>query len=1144
LTKIGLGTQLVSNSHNLSVVVVFYYFFSKITSLFCLFPPFNLYLTTYTLQVDFAEGEAVAGKDDAGERIEQAADALDFADEDELIEDASAPAPVSANYAAVGAALATGLAAEDEDYDYEEEEAPEAAQQPASPIAAVPVPQQQQQKPLPPAPSPVITGDPTSQVNVALSRGIHLPTLSKDLHGDSVLAFTDLFRSVSKQSSSAAQQRGRRVRFSDSTIASQQQLRREQQAVPPTGDNELNKALLLFTSGSKELAELGIDVILQKEEATTGTGREGYTEDEMRSQQQQQGEEAQGVGTPAAAAVEGGGALALNNIATTTAAATAVKDVDAAGTISSHLSKQQKQQQRIGSDTTGPSFAVLPPCVFDPVIQQIWELKINNNTSGNGSVLDRGVNDTSSEHETDEEEEEEEGQPANRAAIQPEEQRAAGTVAGDGDVEMAGAAAVDSEQQLEPLDGMEEGEPDEEEEEENEEAVLARKLAAERKAAREDVTAWGAGVSVAAIDDAPDSEDVVNVLHTAPLLRYSNPLKALFPRNAAAPAVQGGEEAGTSTAVVPAPAAVAGPSTGQQQLTGDPTAPAAAATVPTLPEEEEEVEEENIPALRIVAASRVPTWESDVILEGGSAAADRLQSIRFTLDLNDPGLVLQNVSRKTQRNNPEFKKLVNESTATVIPYQKRAIIVAKGVDSTNEAVLELAKINISRDNDYFAQPKRRAGSGGVRAVHHAKSASELVTIPLSLDLKELMLYHRPRGFWWPLEPAKGTRNLHYPQHSTVIVETLPGASKLSRNVELATKTPEHMWEYLRPLWKLKKDEKYPLPLFLVPGKPRPAIIPADRPLNQSGIPMRGRETMEIVAAYREVEMKPTSLVGAVPDESNSALLRPPMAFTLFSDLRAGTPGRVVLVEYLQDAPLLLNRPGMGARLATYYRRKSVGDTGHQTIRNTAATAGQRWRVGAMNPINEDDESPFLGEIEPGAAQLSVETGLFTVPAAPHAPLESDFLLTRGPSGYMSVREITGSVASGQQLPLHRIPVPGSRDLKDLEERLVFVHVFRVLKERKLREERRLLKKQNLGQAPSQEERVPTVSLKELSTLFPSRPQTALRICIKDMCGLILWQKDSTGDEFYRVPEGARMPSEPELRRKVSTFFFFFCSRLI
>jgi hypothetical protein len=1078
--------------HNHRFTVYFSIFFSiDITSLY--YKP-KLFLLFY-IQADFAEGETVAGKDDAGDRIQQAADALDFGDEDELIEEASAPAPAS--YAAVGAALATGRAAEDEDYDFDEEEAPAAAQQqqqppplPAIPQALVskeaPAPPSQQPQQPPPPPRPVIIGDPTTQANIARARGIQLPTLSKDQQGDAVLAFTDLFRSVSKQSS-AQQQRERRVRFSDASIT---------QLTPshlPDGSTEVDRALLLLKSGSEKLVEMGVDLILQKEAFPAQIRREGEdidVENQMRSSLQDQEGEHMVPGALEGVIEEG----------RDHAAAAAAVGTDAA---EKALPKQKQQLQRTRtttttSTTTGLSFAVLPPCVFDPVIQQIWELKMNNN-SLNGSVVDRGVNDTSSEHETDEEMD----------------------VDGNGGEQQCVEKSVAME---------EEGEEDPE----DEELARAKKIAAESKAAREHITAWTTGTG--SDSSAPDLEDVVNVLHTAPLLRYSNPLKSLFPTTAtvaapappaaAAPApsaAAGGEEAGTSAAV-----AAAGPSTSQQPALAAPqhpetTAQPPAATAPTAPAEDVEALEEDVPALPILAASRAPTWESDIILEGGSAAADRLQSLPLTLDLNDPSLVLHDVSKKAERNKSKFIELVNTSTATVVPYQKRAAITAKGVDSTNEAILELAKINISRDGDYFGQSKRRAGSGGVRAVHHAKPAAELITIPLSLELKELMLYHRPRGFWWPLDPAKGTRNPHYPPHSTVIIETLTGASKLSRGVDLSQTTPAQMWEYIKPGWKLKKDEKYPLPLFLVPGAPRPTIVSADRPLNQSGIPMRGKETMEIVTAYREVELKPTSLVG-VPDESDAAL-RTENAFKLASDLRAATPGKVVLVEYMQDAPLLLNRPGMGARLATYYRKKNATDTGSKVIRDAATQAGERWRVGAMNPLNEDDESPFLGEIEPGSAQLSVETGLFTAPAAPHAALDSDFLLTRGPSGYMSIREITGSVASGQQLPLHRIPVPGSRDLKDLEERLIYVYVFRILKERKLKEERKMKKKEAV---PPQ---VPTVSLKELCVLFPSRPQTALRLVVKDMCGLILCYKDRTGDEFYRLAEGARMPASEELKKK-------------
>ena len=114
-----------------------------------------------------------------------------------------------------------------------------------------------------------------------------------------------------------------------------------------------------------------------------------------------------------------------------------------------------------------------------------------------------------------------------------------------------------------------------------------------------------------------------------------------------------------------------------------------------------------------------------------------------------------------------------------------------------------------------------------------------------------------------------------------------------------------------------------------------------------------------------------------------------------------------------------------------------------------------------------------GELPPGTSSLSVETGLFRAPAHPYPPPPSDFLLIRSPVGWlvgwlvvggpcvqqgaawgacslecappsptqgthpptrsqagtMSLRELTGSVLVGQELPLVKMPAPTSRDIK-------------------------------------------------------------------------------------------------------------------
>ena len=43
-------------------------------------------------------------------------------------------------------------------------------------------------------------------------------------------------------------------------------------------------------------------------------------------------------------------------------------------------------------------------------------------------------------------------------------------------------------------------------------------------------------------------------------------------------------------------------------------------------------------------------------------------------------------------------------------------------------------------------------------------------------------------------------------------------------------------------------------------------------------------------------------------------------------------GHILAVEYLEETPLMLGRPGMGLKLNTFYRRKHERDAGHLDIR--------------------------------------------------------------------------------------------------------------------------------------------------------------------------------------------------------------------
>eukprot|EP00049_Salpingoeca_infusionum_P005604 m.94208 g.94208 ORF g.94208 m.94208 type:complete len:1396 (+) comp13020_c0_seq1:213-4400(+) len=158
------------------------------------------------------------------------------------------------------------------------------------------------------------------------------------------------------------------------------------------------------------------------------------------------------------------------------------------------------------------------------------------------------------------------------------------------------------------------------------------------------------------------------------------------------------------------------------------------------------------------------------------------------------------------------------------------------------------------------------------------------------------------------------------------------------------------------------------------------------------------------------------------------------AFTL-KQLSAAE-GDVVLLEYLEEHPMLLMRPGMCSLLRNYYKQKHDEDFNPPS------------RPYGRGVLLDSSQSPFLGTMQPGQVVQAVDNGLFRAPIHEHMAHPTDFLLVRrniassrrtAPHYVTYIRPIQTTFTVGQQLPRIAIPEPSSTDVQKFKkERLKMV----------------------------------------------------------------------------------------------------------
>eukprot|EP00727_Mastigamoeba_balamuthi_P007279 m51a1_g3171 hypothetical protein (690) ;mRNA; f:391048-396395 len=134
---------------------------------------------------------------------------------------------------------------------------------------------------------------------------------------------------------------------------------------------------------------------------------------------------------------------------------------------------------------------------------------------------------------------------------------------------------------------------------------------------------------------------------------------------------------------------------------------------------------------------------------------------------------------------------------------------------------------------------------------------------------------------------------------------------------------------------------------------------------------------------------------------------------------SGASGRLFVVEYREENPLVVQGIGMGSRLRSYYRRAEADEPPPPRDPKCG---------GELVVLDRQDVSPFgdLGDVRPRTQLQSLENNLFKAPAVRHSVAENEFLLVRARDGRWYVREVEAAFVAGQIFPQQAVPSPSAR----------------------------------------------------------------------------------------------------------------------
>ncbi|XP_065160409.1 transcription initiation factor TFIID subunit 1 isoform X2 [Atheta coriaria] len=209
----------------------------------------------------------------------------------------------------------------------------------------------------------------------------------------------------------------------------------------------------------------------------------------------------------------------------------------------------------------------------------------------------------------------------------------------------------------------------------------------------------------------------------------------------------------------------------------------------------------------------------------------------------------------------------------------------------------------------------------------------------------------------------------------------------------------------------------------------------------------------------------------------------------------GRDGDLILLEFCEEHPPLMNQVGMCSKIKNYYKRKAGKDHGPP-----------QYKYGETAYAHT---SPFLGILTPGQSIQAVENNMYRAPIYEHKMNNTDFVIIRTRNQYY-VREVDALFLAGQQCPLYEVPGPNSKRANNFVRDFLQVFIYRLFWKSKDTPRR--------------------IKMDDIKRAFPSHSESSIRKRLK-LCAD--FKRTGMDSNWWVIKPEFRLPSEEEIRAMVS-----------